>query len=233
MMPEPVPQFNPQPEKVKLLERSEHSSIGFLKDQLPAKDIALISPAKLAKLKEEDFQIWIQRHFGIHASYSDLDYANAGADIVDTAYLVIQNAHLITKLEPLTWEEALFLKPKQIIITSLDFNSLSPEYFTILREKNITAFGLDFIENMDGGSILQDIFFRAESPIAITLSLSNFILPLLYTLGISTHLRGTIQANPALFQSLYCYKGEITKREIAEPLNLPWRDFLSQYWNLN
>ena len=232
-MNEPLPQFSTQEESMMLFEQSNHVSVGLVKDFIPSRGIVLLSPSKLAKLKEENIQIWVERRFGLHASYTDLDYADAGADILDNAFSVIQSANIIVKLDPLTLGEAHFLKPKQVVVSSLDTINPSPEYFSILKEKQITAFALDAIEDMDENGMLNDIFYREETPADITSSLGNFILPIIASLVFSNNIRATIQTNPTLFQSLYCYDGEIAKKEIAEKLSLPWRDFLSLYWNLN
>ncbi|MDL2308617.1 hypothetical protein LJC68_05920 [Bacteroidales bacterium OttesenSCG-928-B11] len=216
-----------------LMEKTANASIGFLKDLITVKGIALVSPLFINKIKSEDIIIWMQRNFGIHAAFSDMDYAEAGADIADDQANIVQNADIIVKLEPLTLKEAHLLRPKQLIVSSLDINTLSREYFQILKEKNITAFALDYIEDMDGNSILNNIFYREETPAAITTSLSLFIQPLLLAIAMTNSIRASIQTNPALFQSLYTFNGDITRKEIAQKLDMPWRDFTSLFWNLN
>lgn len=233
MMNNPLPQLNPQEESLELLVPDRHRSVGLIKDFIPIRGILPLIPAKTAKIKEEGVQIWIERNYGSHASYTDLDFADAGGDILEDSFSVIQNSDILLKLEPFTLEEVGFLKPNQVIVSSLDISSLTKECFTIMKAKKITAFALDFIEDIDGNSILHDIFYREETPVGITVSLSNLTLPILLALALSSNLRGSIQTNPVLFQSLYCYNGEITKKEVAGKLDLPWKDFLSWYWNLN
>ena len=227
------PFSNPQEESLHLLEKVNHNAIGLIKDHVPVKGIVLLSPAKLAVLKAENIQTWTERRFGAHAAFSDMEYADAGADILENTQSVMQSSNIIAKLEPFTLEEISYLRNNQVIFSTLDLDRLSPEYFALLKKKNITAFALDRIEDFDGNSLLNDIFYREESPIGITLSLSNFILPLLLAVAKSSNLRATIQTNPSLFQALYCFNGEITQKNIAEKLQLPWRDFTSLSWNLN
>jgi len=233
MMDFSEPFSSPQEESLHLLEKVNNNTIGLIKDHVAVKGIVLLSPAKLSVLKAEDIQIWTERRFGAHASFSDMAYADAGADILENAQAVMQSANIIAKLEPFTLEEVSHLRNNQVIFSTLDFDRLSPEYFAILKEKNITAFALDHIEDFDGNSLLNDIFYREESPTGITNSLSNFILPLLFSVVKSSNLRATIQTNPSLFQALYCFNGEIIQKSIAEKLQLPWRDFISLSWNLN
>lgn len=228
-------QYHPetQEELLNAILSSRNSSIGFLKDLITIKDIVLISPLFVNKIKEEDIIVWMQRNFGKHASFSDMDYAEAGADILDTPEDVIRNADIIVKLEPLTLEEAQFLREGQVVISSLDVNALSQKYFQILKEKKITAFALDAIEDMDGNSVLNNIFYREETAAAITTSLSLFIQPILIAISMATLIRLSVQTNPTLFQSLYTFNGDVTKKDIAKKLDLPWRDISSMFWNLN
>ncbi|MDR2978912.1 MAG: hypothetical protein LBV02_00480 [Bacteroidales bacterium] len=228
-------QYNPktQREEINVMERAKNASVGFLKDLITIKGIVLVSPFFIQKIKNEDINIGIQRNFGAHAAFSDMEYAEAGADIFDRPGDVIQNADIIVKLEPLTIEEARLLRPHQVVISSLDINTLSEEYFQLLKGKNITAFALDNIEDMDGNSILNNIFYREETAAAITTSLSLFAQSILTPIAMTGNIRAAIQTNPSLFQALYTFNGDITRKELAQKLNMPWRDFSSLFWNLN
>lgn len=231
LMNDPLSELTPQESSLFLSETSKYRSVGLLKDQYGAKGIVFLMPAKAARLNEEGVHLWVQRHFGKQAAYSDLDYADAGADILEDAFSVIKAADIIAKLEPFTLQEIENMKSNQIIISSFDRNNLSVEYFKKIKEKGITAFALDFIQDMHGNEVLNDIFYRESSPMGITVSLSNLILPILEILSLNGPLKSTIQTNIALFQSLYCYNGEITRQELAQEMNLPWNDFFSHYWN--
>lgn len=226
-------QRQPQEEQYDIMEAHRHAAVGFIKDMVTIKGIALISPLFVNKIKNEEITIWMQRKFGNHAAFSDMEYAEAGADIADSSDEVMRNANIIVKLEPLTIHEARALRPKQIVISTLDINTLSVEYFQLLKEKEITAFALDYIEDMDGNSILNNIFYREETTAAITTSLSLFIQPILSNIAMSANIRTSIQTNPSLFQALYVFDGEIARRELAQKLDMPWKDFPSPFWSLN
>lgn len=228
---EPLAELTPQESSLSMIERKIHRSIGLLKDQFCPKGIVLLLPSKVSLLNEEDIHVWIQRSFGKQASITDLDYADAGADILDDSFSVIKSSDIIAKLEPFTSKEAHSIKENQIIVSSIDINNLSVDYFNLIREKRITAFGLDFIQDIHGNDILSDIFYRENSHTEISTSLSNFIFPILLTLALNGQIKNCIQTTPSLFQSLYCYNGEITRKEIADKMNLPWRDIFSIYWN--
>ena len=230
MMSEFLPRIALQEQEEEILLAGKYRAVGLLKDTVP-KGYVCLTPGKTADIKKENVDIWIERSFGQSAGFTDLDYADAGADILENAAAVIQASHIIVKMEAFTLKELQLLKSKQIIVSSMDMMQVFQEHFTILKEKNITAFAIDFIEDLEGNSILNNIFYREEDKNAITVALSNFLSPILLTLIGSGNLRSTIQTNPSLFQSLYCYQGAITRKEISEKTGLPWTDFLSLFWN--
>ncbi len=226
-----LPRITPQEQADRILLANRYRAVGLLKDTIPLKGYVCLAPAHVAKLKADDIDIWIERSFGRHAGFTDLDYADAGADILETAASVIYSSNIVVKMEAFTPEELKLLKNNQIIVSSIDMMRISSDYFTLLKKKNITAFAIDFAEDLDGNSVLNEIFYREESKMSVIMALGNFLYPILIALAASTNLRSTIQTNPALFQSLYCYQGAVTRKDIAEKIGFTWTDFLSLFWN--
>jgi len=224
-------EITPQEQERQILLANKYRSVGLLKDAVSLKEYVCLAPCKVADIKKENIDIWIERSFGLHAGFTDLNYADAGGDILEDAASVIHASHIVMKMEHFSLEELHLLKPNQIIVSSIEMMQISHEYLTVLKEKNITAFAINFIENLDGNSVLHDILYREENKMTVIKALGNFLTPILLTLLGSGHLRNTIQTNPALFQSLYCYQGAITRKEISEKTGFPWTDFLSLFWN--
>jgi len=185
------------------------------------------------KLKEIQTDILLERGFGKQAKYTDLDYADAGADIIDLSASVISQVQLLVKLEPFTMENASFFKQNQIIISTLDTNQFLADYFYLLKQKHITAFAIDQIEGVDGEPLLSNIFFREKTVEGISKSLEDLFYLIIKAIAMSKNLHPTILTQPLLSQSLYCYQGEITNKEIAQKLHLNDQDFLSSFWQLN
>ena len=230
-MSEFLPRMIPIEQEEQILMANKYRSVGLLKDFIPLKGYVCLAPDGVEQIKKQEIGIWIERSFGEHAGFTDLDYADAGADILENSLSVIRASNIVVKMEAFSLKELKFLKPNQIIVSSIDIMQISQEYLTILKEKNITAFAIDLIEDLDGNSILNNIFYREESKMSVITALGNFLYPILITLAGSSNLRSTIQTNPALFQSLYCYQGAITCKKISEKANFPWTDFLSLLWN--
>ncbi|MDR3046356.1 MAG: hypothetical protein LBU51_01925 [Bacteroidales bacterium] len=214
-----VTQYEPQPDFLCISEQNQHLSIGFLKDTIPFKGFVCMMPQKIELLTEKEIQVYVEGNFGKHAKYTDLEYANAGADLIESVPVICQMSDVIVKLEPFTKQELYQMKEGQIILSSIDIYNLNLHYFDLLSQKNITAFALDLIEDEDADSILNDIFFREEDAIGITVSLTNFIYPLIVDLATSGTLTSAVKTCPELMQSLYFYEGAITNQKIASKIN--------------
>ena len=226
-------ELEPQEELIKLDSPKRNFSIGFLKDKEPIKGVVLLPPHSVGKLIEANVQVWIQRGAAAHTSWRDLDYADIGAMILDDAPSVITQSNIIIKLEPFTIEEILLLKPNQIIISHVRLLDLTPEMFTVFRQKNISAISLDFIKGKNDKYTFEEIFLKTLGENSISIALGEFVLPILFSLVYSISLKDSIQTCAALIQGIYCYNGILCNGKIAEKLNLPWKDILLLCWNQN
>ena len=76
--------------------------------------------------------------------FTDLQYAEAGAEMTTDTQEVF-NQNIILKINPPTLEEIEFLKPCSYIISALQINLSSKEYFKKLSEKKINAIAFEYI----------------------------------------------------------------------------------------
>ena len=227
------PELNPQEELIHLDFSRKNYSIGFLKDSNPVNGVVLLPPSTIGKLVESGVQVWIQRGVSSHTAWSDLDYADVGGVILDDASSVISQSNILIKIEPFTIEELALLSPNLVIISHLRLLDLSPDYFTILRQKNITAISLDFIKGKNDQYIFMEIFLNTLGVTSISLALGEFVFPILMSLVESSNLKVAIQTCATLIQGIYCYQGFLCNENIANKLNLPWKDILQLCWNQN
>jgi alanine dehydrogenase len=227
------PELNPQDELIHLDFSRKNYSIGFLKDNNPVNGVVLLPPSTIGKLVEAGVQMWIQRGVSSHTAWSDLDYADVGGVILDDASSVISQSNILIKIEPFTIEELALLSPNRVIISHLRLLDLSPDYFTILRQKNITAISLDFIKGKNDQYIFMEIFLNTLGVTSISLALGEFVFPILMSLVESSNLKVAIQTCATLIQGIYCYQGFLCNENIANKLNLPWKDILQLCWNQN
>ncbi len=103
-------------------------------------------PAGVEMLSNEGHEVLIQRDAGFFSGFTNQDYENAGARLVESAKEVYSNADLILKVkEPLAAEFEL-LQEGQMLFTYLHLAAV-PEVAKVLREKKITAIGYETVES--------------------------------------------------------------------------------------
>jgi NAD(P) transhydrogenase subunit alpha len=127
--------------------------IGVLKETAPNEKRVAITPKIAKDYINKGYEILIEKDAGLASSFSDEDYQNIGAKIVDKD-TIFKDADVIVKINPLTDEEISKLKPGQIVI-SMVYHRLHPETVEKIAKKGATLFSMDAIprisraQNMD------------------------------------------------------------------------------------
>ncbi len=121
-------------------------SIGIPREADPYENRVSLTPEAVEILVNEGHQVILEHNAGKQASYSDHDYSECGAMIVDTVKEVLQ-ADLVLKVSPLTFEEASMLKGGQTIISSLHLTNHTEKYIRKLMQKKVTAVAFENIRD--------------------------------------------------------------------------------------
>ena len=121
-------------------------SIGIPREADPYENRVSLTPEAVEILANEGHQVILEHNAGKQASYSDHDYSECGAMIVDTVKEVLQ-ADLVLKVSPLTFEEASMLKGGQTIISSLHLTNHTEKYIRKLMQKKVTAIAFENIRD--------------------------------------------------------------------------------------
>lgn len=117
-------------------------NIGVLKESVPEKRVAL-SPENVKVLTGYNNQVYIEKGAGQEAFFSDSDYKDAGAIIVDKKIL-LKEAEILLKVNPLTNDELKSINKDQIVIAALQpFENKS--LVDKLKSFNITSFSLELV----------------------------------------------------------------------------------------
>ena len=139
----------PQEEVVELKSESKRLTIGIPKEVLlQEKRIGLV-PDAVNLLTLNDHHVIVQSGVGKGINFSDQEYANAGAKIVETSEEVYK-ADVILKVSPPTPTEIHLLKKNQTLISALQLKIQNPDFFKELIKKKITAIAYDYIQDEDG-----------------------------------------------------------------------------------
>ncbi|NCO00285.1 MAG: alanine dehydrogenase [Epsilonproteobacteria bacterium] len=107
-----------------------------------------VTPAGVKELVHEKHMVYIQRGAGEGSGFSDAEYADAGAELLDDVAELFTLAEMIVKVkEPIAIEYKLF-KPNQTLFTYLHL-AADRELTEFLLEKGIRAFSYETL-NVNG-----------------------------------------------------------------------------------
>ncbi len=141
----------PQEEMLEIARYNKKFCIGLPKEtSFQEKRIALI-PDAVSMLVESGHRVLVERDAGIAAHFTDTEYAEAGADMVDTAAEIFKS-EVVLKVAPLSMDEAGMLKGKQTLLSALHLTGRTKEYFKALMNKKITAISFEHIKDKSNAS---------------------------------------------------------------------------------
>ena len=139
----------PQDEVIELKSNAKKLTIGIPKEvSLQEKRIGLV-PDAVNLLTLNNHRVIVQSGVGEIINFLDREYSDAGAEIVENPEEVY-DADIILKVSPPTQDEISFMKNNQTLISALQLEIQSPEFFRSLMKKNITAIAYDYIQDEDG-----------------------------------------------------------------------------------
>ncbi|WP_026994671.1 alanine dehydrogenase [Flectobacillus major] len=121
-----------------------------------------LTPDAVSLLVRNGHQVLLETGAGEGAKFTDAQYSEAGAQIAYSKEELFKAADLIVKIQPLTDEELEYLKHGSTLVSALNMQKATKEYFEKLNRKKITGLGYEYIEDNVGGLPL----IRAMSEIA-------------------------------------------------------------------
>lgn len=126
--------------------RQPRLSIGIPKENADFETRLALTPEGVAIVTEEGHSVYVQRGAGEPMSYSDLQYSEAGAYMVDDASEVF-GADLVLKITPPTLEELNLMHENSAIFSMLQLSNLSTECIKLMIQKKMTAIAYELIKD--------------------------------------------------------------------------------------
>ena len=134
----------PKEEKLEVIKKGKKFSIGIPKETCLNERRTCITPDAVQVLVDHGHEIIIETGAGIGSFFTDLQYADAGAKIVQSPQEAFSQ-DLVLKVNPPTEEEIDFLKPCTYLVSALQINLRDKNYFLKLAEKKVNAIAFEFI----------------------------------------------------------------------------------------
>lgn len=126
--------------------RQPRLSIGIPKENALIETRLALTPEGVSIVTEEGHSVYVQRGAGEPMSYSDLQYSEAGAYLVDDATEVF-GADLVLKIAPPTIEELNLMHDRSTILSMLQLSNLSAECIKVMMQKKMTSIAYELIRD--------------------------------------------------------------------------------------
>ncbi|MEI6754541.1 MAG: alanine dehydrogenase [Paludibacter sp.] len=148
MKQEPKEQRSLFPEECLLREiaRQPRLSIGIPKENIDLETRLALTPEGVGILTEEGHSIYVQRGAGEGMTYSDLQFSEAGAFLVDSNSEVY-GADIVLKIAPPTIAELNCMQDRSTIMSMLQLSNLSAESIKLIMKKKMNAIAYELIKD--------------------------------------------------------------------------------------
>ena len=139
----------PQEELLQVLASQEDLTIGIPKEiSLQEKRVALV-PEAVALLVAHGHEVLVEAGAGEESNFTDIDYSESGARIVQDRKQVFEAA-MIFKVEPPSLEEVDLMERGATLVSALQLSIQHKDMLAKLSKKKITAIAWDLIRNNNG-----------------------------------------------------------------------------------
>ncbi|MFY7664755.1 MULTISPECIES: alanine dehydrogenase [Flavobacterium] len=142
-------QLLPQEEKLEISKQKSELFIGIPKETRFQERRICLTPDAVNSLVSHGHRVILEAGAGLHSSYSDKEYSDAGAEITHDTKKVF-SCPMILKVEPPSIEEIEMMKPDSLLISAVQLKTRRKEHFEALQKKKITALAFEFIKDSDG-----------------------------------------------------------------------------------
>lgn len=142
-------QLLPQEEKLEVGRFKRELFIGIPKETSYQERRICLTPDAVNSLTYAGHRVMIESGAGESSSYTDKEYADAGAEITKDTKRVFSCPFLL-KVEPPTLAEIKMINPETVIISAIQLKTKKKEYFEALAQKKITALAFEYIKDEDG-----------------------------------------------------------------------------------
>ncbi len=105
-----------------------------------------LTPEGVSIVVEEGHHVLVQRGAGLPMFYTDLQYSEAGATIVDDD-AVIFGCDIVLKIAPPTQEELFLMKKGASVFSMLQLSTLSADSITLMMKKKLNAVAYELIKD--------------------------------------------------------------------------------------
>lgn len=118
--------------------------VGIPSEVSPGELRVAATPKTVKRLQKQGFEVYIQHNAGVKANFSDKDFEEAGAKIVNTAADIYGKSDIVLKVKEPTTEEVGMMREGLVLLSYL-WPAQNQELLQKLADKKVNAVAMDAI----------------------------------------------------------------------------------------
>lgn len=166
-------QFEYQEKMILLHPSKQQFSIGIPKENIKFEKRIPLTPLTVKFLTGNGIKVFIEKEAGMASGFTDLEYSESGAEIVDEPAIVF-TADIIIKIAPPSFSQIKLFKKNQVLISSINLRTLEKSFFQELITKKITAIAIEYIKDEIGNFSFVKLMSEISGIVAVNLA-SDFL----------------------------------------------------------
>ncbi|MCC6181967.1 MAG: Re/Si-specific NAD(P)(+) transhydrogenase subunit alpha [Bacteroidia bacterium] len=102
------------------------------------------TPKTVKRLQKQGFEVYIQKGAGIKANFSDKEFEEAGAKLLDTAVQIYSQSDIVLKVKEPTTDEVALMHEGLVLLSYL-WPAQNQDLLKVLADKKVNAIAMDAI----------------------------------------------------------------------------------------
>jgi alanine dehydrogenase len=143
--------------------------IGIPKEIRAREHRVALAPSGVKALSQGGARVWVQKDAGVEAGFSDADFERAGATTVYSREEVFGRSALVVGINAPEPAEYNSLVPGQAVVAFWGLPAARPEDFRSLLEREVTAIGVEVIEDNQGNAPVLTSMSEIAGRLALTI----------------------------------------------------------------
>jgi alanine dehydrogenase len=136
----------PEESLLREIQRQSRLTIGLPCENPAAETRLALTPEGVSLVAEEGHSVLVERGAGLPMSYTDLQYSEAGAVIVDSRAEVFAS-DIVMKIAPPGIDDLLLMKPGRSIFSMLQLSNFSADTLKLMASKKLNAIAYEIIKD--------------------------------------------------------------------------------------
>lgn len=158
----------PKEEMLEIKRKGKKIRIGIPSDIAKVEFRVPLTPQAVELLVSYGHEILVEKEAGLAASYTDEEYRQAGALVVDKRQDVFE-CDVVLRVSPFSEDEVDMLKGHQALISDLQINTHCANSISKLMQKKVTNIAYEYLEEENGSKPVMQLMSQISGSTAIVL----------------------------------------------------------------